>query len=369
MEASGSTGSNEGDAPLPSCHGCRTRKLKCSREKPSCSNCTRQGENRRLVMLVRCLSYGADYRFLAAVPCSYDTYRSKPGLKRGTIDRLHKRLGEYRISCGGHATNRLSESLESKVYAGEDAVPAQPRPSPEDSQLHSTSGAALSLLAQEIQKLSSNISILSKSVASSPETPAPHPHAKLNGSHLRHEKRRRMDDDDDSGELAATMSNDGIDSFPGFSSSLLNGDHLWTIVNVYFTNLHPWMPMIHKETFRHKLRVEDQTQPSLILHAMLFGALRFLDSSGDPLSADHIREMERSRNRVILEATSTLTVSSLQALTIVAFVHVSCLAILHFLSVNLFLPDRQRRVLQGLADNRVTQQNCGLLATQRRGRG
>ncbi|RDL33355.1 uncharacterized protein BP5553_08794 [Venustampulla echinocandica] len=268
MEASAPpTGApEEDDGPLPSCHGCRTRKLKCSRETPSCSNCSRQ-----------------------AVPCTYDSFRTKPGLKRGTILKLQRRI----------------ESLESKVYASEDDGPSpQSRPPRADSRLDGSIGAGLSLLAQEIQKLSSNISILSQPVVPSPETPA----SRSLG------KRRRIDGEHHSGRAAVNSSDDAPPA-----------DHLWAVADLYFPNLHPWIPMIHTETFKRNLRLRDgTTENPLILHAMLFGVLRFLDPPGERLSADRIEEeMERSRNSVILEATSTLTVPSLQALTIVAFTHVS----------------------------------------------
>ncbi|KAL2795045.1 hypothetical protein BJX66DRAFT_324909 [Aspergillus keveii] len=55
---------------LPSCVGCKKRKLKCSRQKPSCSTCERLGAQ-----------------------CIYETRRNKPGLKSGAVEHLNQRLG------------------------------------------------------------------------------------------------------------------------------------------------------------------------------------------------------------------------------------------------------------------------------------
>ncbi|RSM09904.1 hypothetical protein CEP52_003848 [Fusarium oligoseptatum] len=58
------------EAELPSCSGCRKRKLKCSRQKPACSNCER-----------------------LQTTCVYEGRRVKPGLKSGAVEGLNQRLG------------------------------------------------------------------------------------------------------------------------------------------------------------------------------------------------------------------------------------------------------------------------------------
>ncbi|KAH7039568.1 uncharacterized protein B0I36DRAFT_235661 [Microdochium trichocladiopsis] len=61
--------SEAAEPELPSCTGCRRRKLRCSRQTPACSNCER-----------------------LQVACSYDGQRNKPGLKGGVVDSLSQRL-------------------------------------------------------------------------------------------------------------------------------------------------------------------------------------------------------------------------------------------------------------------------------------
>lgn len=64
------------DQDRPSCQGCRRRKLKCSRESPTCSQCQRLSS-----------------------PCVYDNKRSKPGLKTGAVEGLSRRIGIVTNSC------------------------------------------------------------------------------------------------------------------------------------------------------------------------------------------------------------------------------------------------------------------------------
>ena len=67
-----------------------------------------------------------------------------------------------------------------------------------------------------------------------------------------------------------------------------------------------------------------EDDPPLVLHAMLVGALRFVDPTGEFISPDRVEHaVEQSRNKVILAATNGLTVENLQALIILAFSHVS----------------------------------------------
>ncbi|KAK2775878.1 fungal specific transcription factor [Colletotrichum kahawae] len=54
---------------LPSCEGCRRRKLKCTRQRPLCSNCER-----------------------LKIDCIYENRRNKPGLKGGAVESLNRRL-------------------------------------------------------------------------------------------------------------------------------------------------------------------------------------------------------------------------------------------------------------------------------------
>lgn len=71
---------------FPACQSCRNRKLKCSRETPSCSQCSRLGE------LYLWQIWQSPNTF-AGCPCAYDRKRQRPGLRSGAIDSLNRRIG------------------------------------------------------------------------------------------------------------------------------------------------------------------------------------------------------------------------------------------------------------------------------------
>ncbi|KAM5341326.1 hypothetical protein ACJ41O_014357 [Fusarium nematophilum] len=71
MDNDASTRPDEGGVPDASlaCNCCRKRKLRCSREVPTCEHCRKTGYE-----------------------CVYETKRAKPGMKTGAIENLHRRL-------------------------------------------------------------------------------------------------------------------------------------------------------------------------------------------------------------------------------------------------------------------------------------
>jgi hypothetical protein len=79
----------EGD--LPSCEGCRRRKLKCSRQLPLCSNCEKYGTQLHQTPI----HAGSPVANIDCVDttCVYEQRRNKPGLKTGAVDALSRRLG------------------------------------------------------------------------------------------------------------------------------------------------------------------------------------------------------------------------------------------------------------------------------------
>lgn len=119
-------------------------------------------------------------------------------------------------------------------------------------------------------------------------------------------------------------SESGLEDSGRSSQDLFTGQICEKLVTAYFTHVHPWIPMIHEGTFRRKLHQSNRQRPPLILlHAMVFGALRLLDTKEAALQSRCVQyEVERSRRFVILEATDNLSVENLQALVITAFTDV-----------------------------------------------
>ncbi|KAK1969242.1 hypothetical protein LY78DRAFT_630224 [Colletotrichum sublineola] len=289
-------GTSEND--IPSCQGCRRRKLRCSRDQPICSHCKRLDS-----------------------PCVYDLKKNKPGIKPGAVESLNRRV------------EALENALLQKAH-GESSLPGRTggtgsSHAPAESQ---NVVGILSLLAQELHKLTSrnrrgsqvgtpevvvDHAILSPSTSSSSRR-----HTVVGGEVVSHphnqpRKRRRVD----------SCGNPNIDlAFPledleNITTSLPPADLLEDIINVHFNVIQPWIPILHETQFRRRVHDPEQL-PRLVvvLHAMLVAALRYVDNPETRPSAQEIeRRAVHSRNIVILNAMDQLSVENLQALIILAF--------------------------------------------------
>lgn len=177
---------------------------------------------------------------------------------------------------------------------------------------HSVPVSVLSVFAEGIAKLSSEVSYLSRAISLGTSTPA---------SYSR--KRHKPQNESPQRDTTEAVSSPQIEGQSDLSN-LFAGEHLEHLVDAYFQYVHPWIPMIHMATFRRRMKAFPKNDPPLILYAILVGALRFVDPTGQSLTAPYIEQcVEQSRNKVILAATKDLSVDNLQALIIVAFSHVS----------------------------------------------
>lgn len=101
-------------------------------------------------------------------------------------------------------------------------------------------------------------------------------------------------------------------------------DVLDELLTIYFTRVQPWIPLLQEASFRRRLRTEERGQLSVILHAMIVAALRFVKKNRQLLFPDSLEEeVRRAREFVILTSMSGLTVEHLQGLAIIAFTDVS----------------------------------------------
>jgi hypothetical protein len=107
--------------------------------------------------------------------------------------------------------------------------------------------------------------------------------------------------------------------------TLPTGDLLHAIVRAYFSFIQPWIPILHEDQFRRQLY--DGTQLDrikLLLHAIVVAAIRYVNQDIADLTPEETELWtENSRRTVITLAMNSLTVESLQALTIIAFSDVS----------------------------------------------
>lgn len=185
----------------------------------------------------------------------------------------------------------------------------------------------LTTLANEINKLNTalatptSLQILQvEPTLQSATTAQPHLTTDLNSG--RPPKRRRTDDADQNGGHIH-VSQTPVSQRAGYCSSVVE-DVLEELLMIYFTRVQPWIPLLQEASFRRRLRTNERSKLSVILHAMIVAALRFVKKDGQLLSMDVLEgEVRRAREFVILTCMNGLTVEHLQALAILAFTDVS----------------------------------------------
>ncbi|KAI9150592.1 fungal specific transcription factor [Paramyrothecium foliicola] len=279
-------GSTEGP-DIPSCQGCRRRKLKCSREQPNCSHC------RRLES-----------------PCIYDHKKHKPGLKLGAVGSLSRRVEVLEDAI----LNRPQEqgTCNHQQYEASNQGPTAS---------HNVMDI-LSMLAGELHKLNNGTNsavvggteiLNGHAVASPTVSPTSSRHTVE-----RPRKRRRVDScGNPNVDLSGTLEQDLND----IKTSLPPAALLEDIINTYFDITQPWIPVLHETRFRKRIQENDELpQLVVVLHAMVVAALRFVNNEDHGLSPQGIKQqMQRSRNFVKLAAMESLSVENLQSLIILAF--------------------------------------------------
>ncbi|KAH7115110.1 fungal-specific transcription factor domain-containing protein [Dendryphion nanum] len=276
------------DVDLPSCDGCRRRKLRCSRAWPTCTHC------RRL-----------------ASECTYEYQRKKPGLKGGAVDALSRRV-EALEKFVFDTSERVS-STSTIREASEHPVSSVTVTSNNTHEL----GGILSVLTKEIRHLNSSLSTPSARTAqlatSSPSVghdPVQHEAHDWQSQHPR--KRTRVNGH----SYQIPSDNYNFDPHPLFSRP----DFIEQLLDAYFGNVHPWIPILHETRFRSKLADRKYLDQSLIiLHAILVSALRLVENNPLVPIVDIQDEVRKSRAFINFNAMSDLTVENLQALVIIAF--------------------------------------------------
>ncbi|KAF4956408.1 hypothetical protein FSARC_11611 [Fusarium sarcochroum] len=267
---------NSPEAELPSCAGCRKRKLKCSRQKPACSNCERLDTS-----------------------CIYEARRTKPGLKSGAVESLNQRLEKVERALFGQIPEDNGHNLG--------AVD----PDSSASRLNNSSPleAVLATLAGELQRLNQNI-----------EPPQPS-HLYSRDRNIPPRKRPRFEvpqelDDCSDDEVSERPSRQAASSdHPDIVHDLFD-----ELVEAYFDHIQPWIPMINMKGFKERVQQDTGQRITIVLQAMAVAALRHVQRNGQPLESDFVKsETSRLRRCVMIEAMDDLSVENLQALIIIAF--------------------------------------------------
>ncbi|KAL2823527.1 fungal-specific transcription factor domain-containing protein [Aspergillus cavernicola] len=252
----------------PACGACRKRKLRCSRDLPQCLHCRRIG-----------------------TACSYDADREKPGVKTGAVEALRRRV----------------DALEDAVFhQGGTSGEGSHVPHQDPKGVASALCEGLELLLGQLQR-SNGHKRLFNADSEEPETgdtlQSPFQHPPLPPKKRR--RNGRLIEPDDNADLP---------------SVLLPAYVLEAVVDLYFSQVQPWIPIFHEKRFRQRLNDPDKRcHLEVVLHAMVVALLKHVEREVTAGLDGIERICERSRRIVVLTAMNDLHVENLQALTILCF--------------------------------------------------
>ncbi|KAI1010622.1 hypothetical protein LB503_004882 [Fusarium chuoi] len=273
---------NSPEAELPSCSGCRKRKLKCSRHRPACSNCERLG-----------------------APCVYENRRTKPGLKGGAVESLNQRLEKVEKALFGseHGQGAQdSEGTNCDFSGGRTSVSSA-----------TPLETVLSTLACELHKLNQNIE---------PTRKRPYEYDPYRKVSELFKKRRRdaIQEQHQPSHQDATHQQIRQDSLCRID---IIQDHLDKLVEAHFDNIQPWIPMIIMRGFHDRVQNDTEQRMAIVLEGMMIASLRYVEINGNPLDNTFINsEVSRLRRSVMMNAMEGLTTENLQALIMIAFTEI-----------------------------------------------
>lgn len=252
-------------------------------------------------------------------------------------------------------TESLERKLSDRDTSGLRDSPPQASTGFETLSQSSRGVSALAALTAEIQNLNSTVSGLTRLIP--PASPVvvfrEAPRESQGTLEARNPKRRRVQD--------TTASPITSGSYESWSPPIFNSvDRLNNLVDSYFLNVHPWIPMIHRTMFKKSLQSGNAVGScQTILRGIFIAALPYLEDNA-ACTDDTQDQVERAADQIVLTANKSLSVENLQAMTILAFTYVS-VALFDRSKCSAADPlyaDGQRRAVKGLANYCITHQNC-----------
>lgn len=240
--------------------------------------------------------------------CVYDERKLKPGLRSGAIEHLSQRITALENMFLGQGM--LWQQNVNQIWRRLDDIAPEgvPNSSPPDSGCSMAGNSLQERTAQLKNTLLSSVSgdgasqVLPRDGIQALIDPA------LN--------RRRHQ-----AELPLARPGPRHTVSCGDDNELPPDEVLFSLVEIYFQLIHPWIPMLHVRNFRQRMKEPSQRgQITTICHAIVSICSRFSD---DPrLGHDgeaRAQKAKRSRDAVILQSMQSFSVENLQALIIVAF--------------------------------------------------
>ncbi|KAM0130870.1 hypothetical protein ACHAP3_007097 [Botrytis cinerea] len=235
------------------------------------------------------------------IECVYDDKKIRPGLRTGAVESLSQRVAalESMFLGQGLLLQPLLEralSLQSPTLASTDD---------EDKSYNSGS------LVNQVDNLKAVLSNASANCSEQTQIDT--------DLHSQHKaKRRRVDDPLSLLSTELRVVNSQRDNLEW--TELPPTDLLNDLVEIYFTNIHPWIPILHVRNFRLQMH-DSMERPRLeiIFHAIVSVCVRFSTDSRLNEPELRARYSKRSRQTVILESMENFSVQNLQATVIIAF--------------------------------------------------
>lgn len=91
------------------------------------------------------------------------------------------------------------------------------------------------------------------------------------------------------------------------------------ILDAYFRQVHPWIPMIHEARFRRRRENGDDANLLPLLQAIVLISYRHVSRKDIAESVHNMIDGQDTRDWIVAKATKSLSVENLQALIIVCF--------------------------------------------------
>ncbi|KAG7107686.1 Positive regulator of purine utilization like protein [Verticillium longisporum] len=245
------------------------------------------------------LNEAADPEGPAYVECLYDDRKNKPGLRTGAVENLSQRVATLESMFLGQGV------LWQQVFNQLSSLTGQGDSSP--GRLSKDSGLSLQECASHLKSTLSNLAE-SGPVAGSAELYS----SQWPGFLQNTDTRPTRTSGDACKRCSALPYQD--------SASLPPPDLVDSLVDIYFANLHPWIPMLHVREFRERM-ADAAERPRLrnVFQAIVSTCARFADDArlGSPEAKAQMTK--RYRQAVIVESMESFSVENLQALIICAF--------------------------------------------------
>ncbi|KAF2706227.1 hypothetical protein K504DRAFT_483954 [Pleomassaria siparia CBS 279.74] len=265
---------------IPACASCRKRKLKCSREAPTCSHCLR-----------------------LSIRCVYSP-KQKPGLKTGALEALTRRVASLErilLDDEGSIRPQFEPGDEVDTCQQNGSIVSEDSDSPREAQIPPRSGESCS---------PHPLPVTDNGHEDNQETAVPI----SDNDHSTNTRKRKPDQPFLAESLLAL---DLVDISEQLPSQLL----LEKLVDYFCVSFHHWIPYLHKQRLQTSVRKNSRDVGlDLVLHALVVATLRHMDRNDIFLDEDQVVKQTRiSRYIVETFAMKMVSLESIQALIMIVF--------------------------------------------------